>query len=518
MSHQGRRPQAGYTIVELVLALFIMGIVALSIFTLFTALVNSSLLMKRKGVALSLATSQMEYLKSLPYDLLAVSGGSIVATSYLPASTQQTLSGVKYTITTSINYADEAYDGCGSYPTVTLKQKYCRNYPAPASAPATDTNAADTKVIHVKVSDLSGRVLSDVDTQIAARVAETASNTGAIFVTVVDETGNPVEGANVNLANTTITPNVNVNDTTDQNGVVIFYGMPPDNSNYDYKATASLNGFSTLSTLPPSGTLQATYSNVQVLSQQSSSITMQLRSMLSDSLVLETTDTSGVPLANVKLHLKGGYKKYTATTDTTYYYDTMSPSDTRPVSDAGGFASVTNLVPGPYYVCGDAGATSCAVGGTAYYLAAAIPYGGTSALSPTVVPTSLANLPTFSFNSSNYAQKVRLMLTTSSTFPRLTKLTPNEASLSAANIAAFPFQLSGANLPCGATPAACTTIVRLKQGGSTFTASCIGSSNVLNCTVNLSAATLGATTLEVVANGTLTLPAAMPLGGINVVN
>jgi prepilin-type N-terminal cleavage/methylation domain-containing protein len=522
MKRVGNRTQSGYTLVELMVAVFVLSIIVLSTFTLFTALVKSALLMKRKAVALTLATNQMEYLKSLPYNNLAVAGGSIVASSPLPATTVQTVNGVKYTVKTSINYVDEAYDGCGSYPSTALKQLYCRNYPPPATAPATDTNPADYKSVNVSVTDASGLILSDVDTQIAARVAETASNTGALFVLVIDANGNPLTGANVHVTNTTSTPTVDVNDDTDQNGNTIFYGLPPDSTNYDYNITATLSGYSTLTTIVPSGTLQPNYSNQQILSQQSSFVTLQLKPQGTNSLWVETTNTAGTALGAVKVYLKGGYKRYNLTTNTAYYYDNMTPSDSRLLTDASGNGTLTNLVPGNYYACGDAGATSCTVGATTYYLAAAVPYGGVGAPSTIVIPTFTASsIPSqvFTYNSVDYLQKVRLMLTTSSSFPRITSLTPSEASQSTSTMSAFAFTIKGTNLPCSSSAASCSTTVRLLQGASTFTASCTGAAAglQLNCTVNISAAAQGMTQLQIVAGGnTLTLPGSPLLGGINV--
>lgn len=511
--------ESGYTIVELMIAIILLGVIVYSTFQLFTALVNSALLMKRKAVALSLSTNQMEYIKSLPYNTLFIGTGGVAGT------TTKKVDGITYTITTSINYVDDAFDGCGSYPTTALKLLYCRNYPPPTSMTSvTDTNAGDYKIVHVSVTDKSGLVLGSVDSQIAARVAETASNTGAIFVQVIDANGNPLPGATVRVTNTTVTPNVDRSDSSDSNGIAIFYGLLPDTSNYDYMVTASLPGYSTLSTIPPSGTLQPTYPSLQLITQQSSYATLQLKPMGTNSLVIETTNTSGTPLANVKVYVKGGYKKYTSTADTTYYYDTMSPSDTRITTDTSGMGALTNLTPGGYYFCGDTGATSCVIGSTPYYLAAAVPYGGVSAFSPITVPTYLASSPPttfFSYSGLDYLQKVRLIMTTSSTAPRITSLSPSEASQGTSPMSAFAFTVKGANLPCSATAGSCATVVKLYSGSTPYTASCTGTSAglQLNCTVNISAAPQGWTQLEVTANSTtITIPATPALlGGINVV-
>lgn len=514
------RDSAGFTLVELMVSLIVLAIVSISLTGLFTALVNSAAVAKQKAVASALATNQMEYLKSLPYDNLAVAGGSIYTASPIPPTITQTVNGVTYTVKTSISYVDDAYDGCGSYPTLALKQTYCRNYPPPNGAPALDTNPADYKVADVTVFSPGGSQLAEVDTEISARVAETASATGALFITVIDANGNPVTSATVNVVNSKVGP-VNVSDNTDQNGVAIFYDLPPDTNAYDYVITASASGYSTLTTIAPSGVLQPTYSSQKIFSQQSSSVTLTLKLQGPDSLLVETTDTNGNPLPNVKVYIKGGYKKYTASSDTTYYYDNLSPTDTRLTTDSGGLGAVSNLVPGAYIFCGDAGATSCQVGGITYYLAAALPYSGNNPFNPISVPTYDPGSPpttTFAYNGHNYYQKVRLILSSSPNFPRIASVSPYDVSLTGGTASNFGFQITGVNLPCNANPVSCGTTVQLHHGGNNYTAACTGTSGTLiNCTVNLSSAAAGNATLSISANGfTLNLPDLPLMGGISV--
>lgn len=513
----------GFTLVEVVIAMVVLSMMAITFLGLYLTMIQSALITKRKAVASNIATNQMEYLKSLPYNSLAVSGGSIPNSNPLPATTTTVVNGVTYTTKTSINYADDAYDGCGVYPTQQLKQTYCRNYPPPASAPATDLNSADYKIIHISVYAPSSLKLAEVDTQVSARVAETASTTGALFVKVIDTAGTPISGATIRVTNSTVSPAIDVSDSTDGNGVAIFYTLAPDTNGYDYAITGSLANYSTLSTITPSGSLQPNYSSQKVISQQSSFVTLTLKPMGTFSLVGEVTNTSGAALANAKIYTKGGYKKYTIATDTNYYYDTMSPSDTRPTSDSSGLFTLDDLVPGPYIFCGDVGATNCKVGSTTYYLAAAVPYTGLNSLNPVTVPNySASNPPTtvFSQNGNAYLQKVRLMLTTSSSFPRLTTLTPAQAYTSSSPLAAFPFQITGVNLPCSSNAASCSTSVRVLQDANTYTASCTGSSagTQLSCKVNISSAHEGQTQLSVTSGGnTLTLPGSPLIGGITIV-
>lgn len=512
----------GFALAELVVAMVVFAVIALSVLGLYVTLIRSSALTKYRAVASALATSQMETLKSLPYNSLAVVGGSIYSTNLLPATSQQTISGYSYTTTTSISYVDDAFDGCGSYPSAALKQLYCRNYPAPTGAPATDTNPQDYKIINVAVYGGNGDKYAEVDTMVSARVAETASTTGALFVKVIDDNGNPVSGANVQVINTTFTPAVNLSDSTDSGGVAIFYGLPPDTSGYDYTVTASKEDYSTLSTIIPSGSLQPNYPNQQVFTQLSSFVTLPIYPKSQKSILLEATTVSGTPISNLRLYIKGGYKKYNSAANTAYYYDNMTPTDTRPQTDSAGLVAVDNLVPGAYIFCGDTGATSCSVGGTTYYVAAIVPYSGVNSFNPILVPSDPGTLPatSFTYGGSNYLQKARVLLTTNSNFPRVKVLTPDDVSLSTSSLTVFTFKVTGNNLPCSTIASSCATSVKMLQGSNVYTASCTGSSagTTLDCTINISGAAVGLMRLELSAGGnTLTIPAGDMMGGFSVV-
>lgn len=495
------------------MSMVVIAVISIGFFSLFTALVSSSVVAKQRAVAGTLATNQMEYLRSLPYDSLAVSGGSIIASSYIPAVITKKVNGTAYTISTSVSYVDDAFDGCGPYPNLDTKKKYCRNFSAPGNSGGnnalSDTNPADYKVAHIVVKNPGGTYLATADTQVAARVAETASTTGALFINVTDPGGNAVSGATVQVKDTTLSPIVIVSDETDNNGMAIFYGLPPD-TGQDYIVSISKPGYSSVASIAPSGSLQPTYANQKILTQQSSYLALVIAPMRQDSLIIETTDTSGVPLANAKVYVKGGYKKYTATTDTTYYFDTLSPSDTRPVTDASGVATVSNLPPiNSYFFCGTNGGQSCTVNGATYYLAAAIPYGGSNSLAPITIPLATdSTAATFDFGGVLYGQKVRLLLTPNSGFPRVFDTNPNAISL-ADNLQSVKVVLSGYNLS--------SAKATLTKDGVTYTDNnCVGSTTQLTCNYNLNGITAGDIQVTVQnASGTLTLPIT-PLGGIHV--
>jgi type II secretory pathway pseudopilin PulG len=494
--------EAGFTLVELTVSLCIMAVMSLSVFGLYLSLVNSTLIAKRMAVANTLAINQMEYLKSLPYD-------SLIAQSASPLTETKKVNSFTYMVVTGIRYADDAYDGCANYPDLNTKKRYCRNYPPPSGAPATDTNPADYKGVNVTVYDKNDKRLAMIDTQISARVAETASTTGALTVRVFDPSGQGIADATVNVKNITLTPTVSKQDKTDGFGTAIFYGLPPD-SGADYSIQVNKTGYSSLTTIVAAGGLTPNYPNQRILAQQPSEVTLILAPMTTNSLLLETVDTNGAPLPGVKVYVKGGYKKYTLDTNKAYYFDTMTPDDTRPETDGSGLAGVADLAPiGDYTFCGDDGATNCKVGTTTYYLLAALPYAGTASLGPiTLPPYDPANTDLFTYNGNAYQQKVRLIMTANSALPRAFTVTPDFINMSN-NVSNVKFTVAGKNLS--------TASISLKQGATVYpNKNCVSTDISLTCGFDLSTATAGEIEMSITNSaGTVVLPIS-PLGGIHV--
>ncbi|MDQ5885292.1 MAG: hypothetical protein QG645_455, partial [Patescibacteria group bacterium] len=107
---------SGFTIIELLVSSIVIAMLAISVFSAYVALNSTALFARQKTIGVGLASNQIEYLKSLPYDDLAVEGGAIQTTSPLPNSKSENIDGAEYNIITSINYIDDAHDGCANYP------------------------------------------------------------------------------------------------------------------------------------------------------------------------------------------------------------------------------------------------------------------------------------------------------------------------------------------------------------------------------------------------------------------
>lgn len=421
--------QHGFTLVELIVTMVIFSIVAVSTYTLLVGYINSAALAQMKAAAVGVATSEIESLRAVPYNSLAVQGGAIIISgTYLPAQKEVKRSSRTFTVTADIRYVDDAYDGCFSYASTEQRDKYCVNGPPDASKPV-DTNPRDYKVAEITVKDkASGQILATRSSYFAARVAEVASDTAIISVKVTDSSGAGIAGATVHLQNSVTSPTVDQTITTDDEGSALFADIVPDNSP-DYVVTASKTGYSTLSTIAASGSLVPTYPNVSAIAQHMTNSTLTIDKIASNSLDLQVVTTSGMPVSGASVVLRGGIKLYVDSSDTQYSYNQTLTT----ASD--GYLYAQQLVPGPYSVVSVNGRTIVAVhaatGSTVFQpfdvLAGSTPSGGMSNMQSVLVVTS-----------------------TNSSYPSISSLTPTSVSSTDPNASDILLTIHGGNLS-GAT-------------------------------------------------------------------
>lgn len=424
----------GFTVPELVAGIIILSLLVLGVMQTYFVYIDSTVLTRKKSIAISIGTEQLEKIKALPYDQLAVTGGSIITSGpTLPPSIDVTNGNFKFEIRTNIQYVDDAFDGCFNYP---VSQKYlCKNGPVKTGVPI-DPNPRDYKVIDVTVLEKNtGKQVAFFSTQSAARVAETGSNTGALVITVITSSGQPVIGATVKITNSTITPNVNQTNVTDSNGVVLFLDTPPD-SQKDYVITASKSGYSSLSTIPASGSLNPVYPNIAVFAQTASQATMQIDEIATDSLHLTAVRSEdGSPLANTTFNFRGGIKLYSNPTDLTYSYQQNI------TTNSSGEIALQNLVPGTYFACRS---TTDDCGGGRKLSASQSAYISSSSNEIFVPPGNgtIAGIAPPQF--------AKIFLTTNSNHTRIRSINPNNVTASDPSINDISITINGANLS-GAT-------------------------------------------------------------------
>ncbi len=441
-----RRSQGGFTLIETILGLTVMVIMITAVSQLFVDNLRVLTLSKARNIGISLANEQMEYLRDLPYDSVKTQLGGIYPPGLIPDSQTMVRGGYTFTLATKIVYIDDPYDG-NSSGTIVGKP--------------VDINPADYKRVQVSVYlKSSGQLVAKLASDMAAKAAETASNTGVISVKVIDASGNPVTNANVHIYNATPNPDVDIQTTTDNQGLVVIPNLPLDSSNR-YQITASLAGYSTDQTIPdPSGSQTAVELNVNVLLQQVTAVTMTIDR--TSTLNVHVVNTSGAAIPSLPVTITGAKQiklnptvnKYSSTTST----------------DASGNIALPGLEWDSYTYTLPNG----------YYLVSTQPY------APTVL-------------SPNTSQTVNLVVSNSSNFPTITTATPIKATTGTNPVSIV---LTGTNLTSGST-------VKLKKAGDPdITATGVvssGSNTKLTLSVNLTGADTGSWDIVVTTGaGTVT--------------
>lgn len=228
-----RTPLRGLSLIDVLVgsALFLV------IFLALIGLARSSLLLaslaKAKAGATAVANTQVEYIRSLPYDSTGTVGG--IPAGDVAQNSTTTVNGLSYGVRTFIQYVDDPADGEGG----------------------ADSNGITTDYKRIKVSvtyTLKG-VLRRVDvvSTYAPPGIETTAGGGTLKVTVVDAGGAPVSGASVRVVNDSTAPTIDLTTFSDTSGIVLLGGAP---TSTEYQVYVSKSGYSSAQTYERDGTNQ----------------------------------------------------------------------------------------------------------------------------------------------------------------------------------------------------------------------------------------------------------------------
>lgn len=247
----------GFTLVEVLVSVAIFMIISVSIYSGFISIMRTMNIIRIKGIMTNLANEQFEIARNLPYQQVGTVNG--IPTGILPQTQEVERDSKTFIIQTVIRNVDESFDGT-------------------FDGSPRDTSPADMKMIEITIScsscDSSLAPIS-FTTKIAPKNLETLSTNGALVIRVFDASGLPVAGANINIINNNINPNINLNDETDINGVLTIVDAPPSVDGYQIIVTKS--GYSTERTyLASESNPNPVKPNITVVTQQISQISFTI--------------------------------------------------------------------------------------------------------------------------------------------------------------------------------------------------------------------------------------------------
>ena len=294
----------GFTMLETIVALGVLSMFFAAITVILQTVLTNIGESRVRTTALSLAQTKMELIRNLPYAQVGTVGG--IPAGPIPQSEQAMVNGLNFTITTSIIYIDDEFDGL---------------------VPA-DLVSADYKRARVEITWdglYPSRVPITLVTNIAPKGIETTVGGGTLFIQVFDANGLPISNATVKIDNTQVTPQIHTQTLTNSNGLVILPGSPACVN--CYRIEASKSGYSTSRTYAASELANPLQPDLTVLEGEVSQISFAIDRV--SSLIVNSVSSGPTypPVSFVLFTLKGtkiiGYDaldepvyKYTYSTNT----------------------------------------------------------------------------------------------------------------------------------------------------------------------------------------------------------
>lgn len=283
-----------FTLVEIVVDIAIIALVASAVLTAYSANFRTMELAKAKIAAVALANEKMEEIRNMPYDSLATEHGPIYPGGSLLDDQEIQRKGVRFNIHLVISYEDDPFDG-NAEGTISGKPK--------------DLYPYDYKRIDITVSKI-GRsgYLSRITSNMAAKAAETPSNSGIIKICVIDSASLPVPEAIITVTNPEVSPAVNITATVGSDGCIMIPNLPPTTQN-KYHLTATIDGYSMDLTSPRTAqNPNALQPDVDVSVQEVTPQTFVIDRL--STFKLDFVDEAGAPIPNLSFHLQGAKRLY----------------------------------------------------------------------------------------------------------------------------------------------------------------------------------------------------------------
>lgn len=275
--------RSGFTLVETLVALAVLGMFFAAIALILHQIVTQVGESRIRTTALALGQSKMEIVRNLPYDMVGTSGG--IPSGPLAQTETVRINNLDLTITTSVVFIDDPYDGV---------------------SPA-DTINTDYKRVRVEITwggAYPSRKPVTLVTNIAPRGIETIVGGGTLRILVLNSLGDPIGGAPVQIDNTAVTPEIHLSTLTNNDGLVVLPGSPACVECYKISVTKS--GYSKDRTFGTDEVTNPVLGHATVIEGDTTPITLAIDTVASIKINSYGSRESGYPpVANVLFKLQG---------------------------------------------------------------------------------------------------------------------------------------------------------------------------------------------------------------------
>lgn len=277
-----KRP-AGFTLVETLIALAILGIFFAAITNILQVIFSNLGLSRVRATALAMAQAKIEIIRNLPYADVGTTGG--LPQGSIAQTETVTINNTPFTVQTSIIYVDDPADGV--IPADLISSDYKRARVSVSWSGAFPTTFPVTLV-----------------TNVVPRGLETTAGGGTLYLRVFDANGSPVANANIAIDNSLVNPAIHTTTLTDTGGSVMLPGAPACNTCYAITVTKS--GYSTDKTYAASEVTNPIQPLLSVIEGELTQASFSID--LTGSVTIKSFGSRQLnypPIANVQLALRG---------------------------------------------------------------------------------------------------------------------------------------------------------------------------------------------------------------------
>ena len=307
---------AGFTLIEIVVAVFILAILAFSVSQLFLSMIKGITYFRERTTISSLADQYLEIARNIPYSQIGTMAGNPPGS--LPDEANPLVvnfGGVDYKIYYVVRFIDDPADG-------------------------TAPNDTDYKQVKLYVQNAITGSTNSFLTNISPKGLEGLENGGALAIKVFDAVGQPIGHATVHITNSQVNlPNgLDLIDYTDDSGNVIEVGLPDSANSYHIVATKTCSPvpchYSLDQTYPiTEGNPNPTKPDATILNGQITSVSFAIDQL--SNLTFNTLSQTCQPITSQGMDIKGS--KLIGTPPDVYKFDNTY------TSDSGGKISLPNV-------------------------------------------------------------------------------------------------------------------------------------------------------------------------------
>ncbi|MDD2657026.1 MAG: prepilin-type N-terminal cleavage/methylation domain-containing protein [Patescibacteria group bacterium] len=310
-----------FTLIESIISIAIFVIFAFGIYGSIQYIYKVVYSSRLQILETAILNEQMEIVRNM--DFFDVGIVSSTPVGILTRNSIITRNGINFLITRSIRNIDDPADG-------TIDA-------------GSDTSPNDYKLVFLEASclDCPQTSVLSISSYVADSFPETTNNSGALFVNVKDSNNVAVQGANVHVLSNDPSISINMNDTTDNNGILKIYDLKA--CYRCYEITISKDGFTSDQTYSSVslGGATPTSDNEHVTVEVGQVTNSAFQIDIPSAMTIKTLDDECQPVANVAFNIVGG--GIIANIPDTYYYQNNL------TSNSSGEYDLNNLHWGDYF-------------------------------------------------------------------------------------------------------------------------------------------------------------------------